>query len=117
MNQIHFLRFSACDNPMQLNKIGNWVITFRDITECMPIQLAITHVIPPQISDHLQLRSLYLQQMQNSLDWQMIQLEYTENTQAKIISSDFNSSLTLNFIKQLIHEFKRYDVELSYFSE
>lgn len=116
MNQIHFLRFSAFDNPMQLSKIGNWVITFLDVPEHMPTQLAITHVVPCQVSDHLQLRRVSLQQMQNSLDWQMIQIEYVEHAQPKNLQTNFNSELVFGFIQQLINEFKRYDVEVCYLS-
>ena len=28
MNYAFFLAFDAYDNPMQLGKVGNWVITF-----------------------------------------------------------------------------------------
>ena len=39
----HYLEFDAFDNPMQLSKVGNWVITFLSpVEELQFVQLAIT---------------------------------------------------------------------------
>ena len=52
---MHFFAFDAYDNPMQLSKVGNWVITFLSPKDQeSQIQLAITNLLPRQISAHLQ---------------------------------------------------------------
>lgn len=114
MNSTHCLHFSAFDNPTQLSKVGNWVITFLDTAEKAPIQLAITHVIPRQISNDLQLRTLHIQQTPQELTWQLIKVEYFDSTHDQMNEADLNSTLTENFIQQLIDDFARYDVEVHY---
>ena len=114
MNSTHFFRFSAYDDPTQLSKVGNWVITFLDSAENMPIRLAITNVIPRQISNDLQLRSLYIQHTEHEHEWQILKLEYFDSSTQQMLKADLDTTLAQKFIQQLISEFARYDVELSY---
>lgn len=63
MGSAFFLEFDAYDNPMQLSKVGNWVITFLSPKDQEhQIQLAITNVLPRQISAQLQPRRIVIQQ-------------------------------------------------------
>ena len=114
MNLTHCLHFSTFDNPTQLSKIGNWVITFLNTAENSPTQLAISNVIARQISNDLQLRTLHIQQTEQELVWQVLKLEYFDSAHAQMFEADLNTDLTQNFIQQLMHEFARYDVELRY---
>lgn len=114
MSSTHFFRFSADDDPTQLSKVGNWVITFLDSAENTPIRLAITHVIPRQVSNDLQLRSLYIQRAEHQYEWQIIKLEYFDSRTQQMLEADLDTTLAHKFVQQLIGEFARYDVELSY---
>lgn len=37
----HYLEFDAFDNPMQLSKVGNWVITFLSPAEELEVDQEI----------------------------------------------------------------------------
>ena len=66
----HYLEFDAFDNPMQLSKVGNWVITFVSAAdELEHIQLAITYVLPRQISDALQPRRILIEKTAYGHQW------------------------------------------------
>ena len=55
MTSLHYLEFHPADNPMYLKKVGNWVLTFLNSKDDLTnIQLAITSVLPRQVSDNLQ---------------------------------------------------------------
>lgn len=107
------LEFDVCDNPMQLSKVGNWVITFLSpASQIDHIQLAMTFVVPRQANDILQARKIIIQQSHLANQWQIEQIEcYDSMLQKDLIleKNDLNIPMILN---ELVIEFEKYDVSV-----
>ncbi|WP_312157392.1 hypothetical protein [Acinetobacter variabilis] len=110
----HYLEFDAFDNPMQLSKVGNWVITFLNPAEELDtIQLAITYVLPRQISDVLQPRRVLIQKSSIEHHWLIQTIECFDsgtNQEVHIRPADELGQQTLH---QILDEFDRYDVNVT----
>ena len=71
-----YLDFHPADNPMYLKKLGNWVIIFINAPdEVTNIQLAITSVLPRQLSDNLQPSRIIIHQTALDNRWLIQQIE------------------------------------------
>ena len=110
----HYLEFDAFDNPMQLSKVGNWVITFVSAAdELEHIQLAITYVLPRQISDALQPRRILIEKTAYEHQWLIQTIECFDgktNQEVQIAAADALGQQTL---QQILEEFGRYDVNVT----
>ncbi|ATO20038.1 hypothetical protein BS636_10410 [Acinetobacter sp. LoGeW2-3] len=109
----HYLEFDAFDNPMQLSKVGNWVITFISAADDDHIQLAITYVLPRQISDALQPRRVLIEKTFHEHQWLIQTIECFDsqsNQEVQIAPSDELGQQTL---QQILEEFGRYDVNVT----
>ena len=113
MNYAFFLAFDAYDNPMQLSKVGNWVITFLSPkNQESQIQLAITNVLPRQISAHLQPRRMVIQQSTDALLWQILQIECFDSQTNQELSFQPDDDIGQAVIQKIIQEFDKYDVNI-----
>ena len=113
MNHAFFLAFDAYDNPMQLSKVGNWVITFLSPKDQeSQIQLAITNVLPRQISAHLQPRRIVIQQSTDALLWQILQIECFDSQTNQELSFQPDDDIGQAVIQKIIQEFDKYDVNI-----
>ena len=102
MNHAFFLAFDAYDNPMQLSKVGNWVITFLSPKDQeSQIQLAITNLLPRQISAHLQPRRIVIQQGTDALLWQILQIECFDSKKNQKLSFQPDDDIGLAVIQKL----------------
>ncbi len=106
----YFLKFDELDNPMQLSKIGNWVITF--IHHDLPVQLAITHVIPRQVHHDLEIRKITIEQVERANTWKIIKIEAFNgqlNQEVELSIAEIN---TQNLIQKILLELAKYDVHV-----
>lgn len=113
MTQQYGLEFDSFDNPMQLSKVGNWIFTFLSPREAMPdVQLAITNVMPRQISDELQPRKVVIHNTAEENIWLIEQVECfnSQTNQEVIFPAQAEESQMV--IQTIISEFERYDVIL-----
>ncbi|CAM4107887.1 hypothetical protein [Acinetobacter pragensis] len=107
----HYLQFDTFDNPMQLSKVGNWIITFLSPKdELNHIQLAITHVLPRQICDHLQPRRLIMHSTLIENCWEIENIECFDSSLNKEIAFQPESPQAQTVIQTILKEFDRYDV-------
>lgn len=106
------LEFNAFDNPMQLSKVGNWVITFLSPAEQMEqIELALTYVVPRQVSALIQPRRIVIQQYTET-QWMVQQIECYDSQIQKDLNIEIISTVAEKILMQLIEEFAKYDVEV-----
>ncbi|ENW29301.1 MULTISPECIES: hypothetical protein [Acinetobacter] len=109
----HYLEFDAFDNPMQLSKVGNWVITFLSpVEELQFVQLAITYVLPRQISDSLQPRLVLIQKSPLEHHWLIQAIECFDSTTCQEISLSPEHTTAQQTLAQILKEFEKYDVNL-----
>lgn len=109
----HYLEFDAFDNPMQLSKVGNWVITFLSpVEELQFVQLAITYVLPRQISDSLQPRRVLIQKSPIEHHWLIQAIECFDSTTCQEISLSPEHTTAQQTLAQILKEFEKYDVNL-----
>lgn len=107
----YYLEFDAFDNPMQLSKVGNWIITFLSPKEELEhIQLAITHVLPRQISEHLQPRRLIMHHTAAENCWEIDCIECFDSGLNKEITFQPADVQAQQVIQTILNEFDRYDV-------
>src|SRR5690606_41510079 len=80
----HYLEVPLADNPMYLQKVGNWVLTFLSATdELTNIQLAITSVLPRQVSDNLQPVRVIIHNTEVENRWLIQQIECYDSAHGK----------------------------------
>ncbi|QIO06396.1 hypothetical protein [Acinetobacter shaoyimingii] len=113
MSQI--LEFNPLDNPMQLSKIGNWLITYLSAKEELDnIQLAISYVLPRHLNDRLQPRRIVIHKSQTSShQWHIEQIECYDSTAQKEVLIEPNTTMWQEILENLIKEFRRYDVDVT----
>ena len=108
---LHYLEFDAFDNPMQLSKVGNWVITFLDQnSNPEQVQLAITHVLPRQISDHLQPRRVIIHSCEQENLWEIETIECFDSKLNQELPFEPEAEIAQQVIADILKEFDRYDV-------
>jgi len=113
MGSAFFLEFDAYDNPMQLSKVGNWVITFLSPKDQEhQVQLAITNVLPRQISAQLQPRRIVIQQSADAQQWQIQQIDCFDSQTNQEISFQARDTIGQTVIQRVIQEFDKYDVSI-----
>ena len=114
MTSLHYLEFHPADNPMHLKKVGNWVLTFLSPKENLNhIQLAITSVLPRQVSDNLQPLRVIIDQTDVENRWSIQQIICYDSTQGKDEIFNCDDEVGSKVIANLMQEFNKYDVELS----
>lgn len=112
MSSVQSIQFHPADHPTHLSKVGNWVITFLTAQNDDMTQLAITNVIPRQVQDALQARKFIIEDTQIPEIWTIKSIECFDALNNHSFDLDLNSDQALLFIKQLLSEFKRYDVDV-----
>lgn len=107
------IEFDESDNPMHLSKIGNWLITYLSAKEEQDnIQLAISYVLPRQISDNLQPRRIIIHKSDaSSHQWHIDQIECYDSASQKEMFIEPDNILWQDILQNLIKEFRRYDVD------
>ena len=114
---VQILEFDPFDNPMHLSKVGNWVITFLSPQEQTEhIQLAITNVIPRQVSDQLQPRRIVIRQADLPDQWRIEEIECYDCEQQTDTALDNQPEVLVQVIDALIQEFQKYDVHVNLIS-
>ena len=114
MTHTPYIQFHPTDNPTHLSKVGNWVITFISDPDAQNTQLAITNVIPRQIQNELQVRKFIIENTQENQIWSIQEIECFDSALNQSLKLDLRSAQSEQFIQQLLAEFRRYDVEVSY---
>ncbi|WP_034588542.1 MULTISPECIES: hypothetical protein [Acinetobacter] len=113
----YYLEFDAFDNPMQLSKVGNWVITFVSAAdELENVQLAITYVLPRQMSDELQPRRVLIHKTENEQQWLIQYIECFDSQNNKEVQLPPSDELAQQTLQQILDEFDRYDVNVQLIS-
>ena len=113
MSFLRYLEFHPADNPMYLKKVGNWVLTFlnsRD--ELTNIQLAMTSVLPRQVSEKLQPIRIIIEQTEIENRWLIQQVECYDSEQVKDKCLSYKDEIGMKVIQKIIQEFKKYDVDI-----
>ena len=114
MSAIYYLNFHTADNTMYLKKLGNWVITFLSSQdEVANIQLAITSVLPRQLSDNLQPSRIIIHQTERDNRWLIQQIECYNSLDGKDKLLSCHDKVGKQVIQNLIQEFNKYDVEVN----
>ena len=114
MSALYYLDFHPADNPMYLKKLGNWVITFLSSQdEVANIQLAITSVLPRQLSDNLQPSRIIIHQTECDNRWLIQQIECYNSLDGKDKLLSCHDKVGKQVIQNLIQEFNKYDVEVN----
>lgn len=107
----YFLEFDAFDNPMQLSKVGNWVITFLSPKEELEnIQLAITYVLPRQANGELQPRRIMICKTSLENTWRIETIECFNSAQNTEVNFSPASQEAQQILQSAQNEFERYDV-------
>lgn len=110
-NMSYFLEFDAFDNPMQLSKVGNWVITFLSPKEELEnIQLAITYVLPRQANGELQPRRIMICKTSLENTWRIETIECFNSAQNTEVNFSPASQEAQQILQSAQNEFERYDV-------
>ncbi len=108
-----YLKFDAFDNPMQLSKVGNWVITFISPAEQKTaVELAITYVLPRQFSTALQARRVLIQQSEIENYWLIQAIECFDSQTNQEVCLTPDNDMAQQTLQQILAEFARYDVEV-----
>lgn len=111
----YLLTFNEFDNPMHLSKVGNWVITYISPQgQLENIQLAITYVLPREANEQLQPRRIVIKQTSEPDQWQIQHIECYNSIQQSDVVVENHPDLVELIIENLIFEFKKYDVEVTY---
>lgn len=111
----HVLVFHPADNPMQLSKIGNWLFTYLSpATETTDILLAITSVLPHQLSHGLQPQRMTISGQAGGFEWTIQQIEFFDNTTSTAQSYPVDDVIAFQFIQQFVQDCQKYDVEVTY---
>ena len=111
----HFLVFQPADNPMQLSKIGNWLFTYLSpIEEKLHIVLAITSVLPHQLSHGLQPQRMIITGQAKNLEWEIQHIEFFDNIKSKTQIYPLTDIASTQFIQQFIDDCAKYDVDICY---
>lgn len=76
------------------------------------IQLAITNLLPRQISAHLQPRRILIQQSTDALLWQILQIECFDRPNNQELSFQPDDDIGQAVIQKIIQEFDKYDVNI-----
>ncbi|NNH01933.1 hypothetical protein [Acinetobacter sp. ANC 5414] len=114
MTSRHYLEFHPADNPMYLKKVGHWVVTFLSTTdELANIQLAITSVLPRQVSENLQPVRVIIHKTDIENRWLIQQIECYDSAQGKDEQFSCNDEIGIKVIHSIIQEFDKYDVEIN----
>lgn len=114
MTALHYLEFHPADNPMYLKKVGNWVLTFLSPKEDLThIQLAITSVLPRQVSENLQPLRVIIDQTETENRWLIQQIICYDSTQGKDAIFSCEDAIGMKVIENMMQEFNKYDVEIS----
>lgn len=109
-----YLVFDAFDNPMHLSKVGNWIITFLSPKEeLQQIQLAITYVLPRQISAQLQPRRVIIHSVNNHEKWRVESIECYDSQTLKEHNISSDDPIGQQALQQIIQEFAKYDVDVN----
>ena len=108
------LEFNPLDNPMQLSKIGNWLITYVNPKEELDnIQLAISYVLPRQISEELQARRVVIHKLNSVFEWQVHQIECYDSQRQKEVLLAQDDPRWIEILQNIVNEFYRYDVDVT----
>ena len=114
MSALHYLKFEPFDNPMQLSKVGNWVITLLSPKdELKQIQLAITHVIPRQVSAQLQPSRIIIHSTEHEQRWLIQAIECFDSTRNQEIILNAADETAQQMLRSILQEFHKYDVDVS----
>jgi len=109
----YYLEFDAFDNPMQLSKVGNWVITFlSSAEEKTAVELAITYVLPRQVSTELQARRVLIQQTEIRNHWLVQGIECFDSQTNQEVYLAPDDEMAQRTLHQILEEFGRYDVDV-----
>ncbi|AUX84780.1 hypothetical protein C3F34_00970 [Acinetobacter sp. ACNIH2] len=112
MMPLHLI-FRPEDHPAHLKKVGNWVITFpANLESDETSHLVIQSVIPQQMNQKIQLLSLEICQSTLDHHWEILIMRYFDGEQAIELHPDTESLIAIKMLKELIQEFRKYDVEL-----
>lgn len=115
MYMSHYLEFDAFDNLMQLSKVGNWVITFLSpVEELELVQLAISYVLPRQLSDSLQPRRVLIEKSPIEHHWLIQAIECFDSSTGQEISLSAEHRTAQQILEQILQEFKKYDVDVQF---
>lgn len=114
MMHTRYIQFHPADDPKHLSKVGNWVITFLSSPDADKTQLAITNVIPRRILDHLQARRFVIENTNDSQTWCVQAIECFDSAINHTFELNLDSQQAEQFIQQLLLEFGRYDVEVTF---
>ncbi|CAB1211890.1 hypothetical protein SFB21_0973 [Acinetobacter bouvetii] len=115
MTAFHYLEFHPADNPVYLKKVGNWVLTFLSPQdEKSDVQLAITSVLPRQVSENLQPIRVVIQQSEIENRWLIQQIVCYDSFQGKDEILNCADEMGIKVIQSIIQEFEKYDVEVNF---
>ncbi|WP_273777057.1 hypothetical protein [Acinetobacter sp. GSS19] len=114
MATAHFIKFDPADNPMQLSKIGNWVMTYLSPEdELVNIRLAFTTILPQHISEHLQPLRICIAKAEADNHWQIENIECYDSQQGKDVHFHADDAMGQLVLDKLFHEFDHYDIPLT----
>lgn len=109
----YLFEFDPFDQPTQLSKVGNWVITFLSpADELVNIQLAITYVLPRQANDQLQARRIIINSTAHEQRWLIQHIECFDSANNAELNLFADDAKAQQILDRLVHEFARYDVNL-----
>ena len=74
--------------------------------------MAITNLLPRQISAHLQPRRIVIQQSTDALLWQILQIECFDSQKNQELSFQPDDDVGLAVIQKIIQVFDKYDVNI-----
>lgn len=109
----YYLEFDAFDNPMQLSKVGHWVITFMSPPEEIEhIVLAISSVLPRQLCEHLQPRRVLIQKSQIKHHWLIQGIECFDSTLKQELILRAEQATAQHILSTILEEFEKYEVNV-----
>lgn len=112
-----YLKFDPLDQPTQLSKVGNWVITFIDpAQQSTQTQLAITYVIPRQANQDIHIRHIAIENTPDENIWRVIRVDAFNGLFNQELVLDPTQSTSQKLIQQILIEFAKYDVNISLIS-
>ncbi|ALH95616.1 hypothetical protein [Acinetobacter equi] len=112
-----YLKFEPFDQPTQLSKVGNWVITFVSTKDDLTHILAITHVIPRQADQEIQIRRLVIQATNTENCWEILNIEAFNGILNQEVILNLQEEKTQQLILEILKEFNKYDVSIQLISE
>ena len=106
----HLLVFHPDDNPMQLSKIGHWLFTYiSPPDETINIVLAISSVLPHQLSHGLQPQRMLICGQTGGFEWKIQHLEFFNNMNSHTEPYSLEDVASQQFIQQFIQNSQKYD--------